>query len=226
MDNMQNMNEGKSRKKLLVPLVVLLLCAVSLTGAAYAYTSTLTNTGNTAEVHYLSVDKSIAEDAELMVDGTKTIAAFTDNYEYNGNSPVKNVIKCDFESPVTIATYNLNVQRDGSDAVYFTVSSSDLANKVLYGTTKITEVFDVKYKIGAASYALGVTASNVVAVNANFTVEIVFEKKATIEDPKIIDTVTDFSGDFNTAQKCYDLFDNGNNKFTLTFEANTVNPNA
>ena len=225
MDNMQNMNEEKSRKKLLVPLVVLLLCAVSLTGAAYAYTSTLTNTGNNAEVHYLSVDKSTAENAVLMVDGTDAIAAFTDNYEYNGNSPVKNVIKCDFESPVTIATYYLNVQRDGSDAVYFTVSSSDLASKVLYGTTKITEVFDVKYKIGEASYDLGATASNV-AVNTNFTVEIVFEKKATIEDPRIIDTVTDFSGDFNTAQKCYDLFDNNGNKFMLTFEANTVNPNA
>lgn len=35
-----------SRKKFLIPLVVLLLCAVSLTGAGYAYNSTVTGNGD------------------------------------------------------------------------------------------------------------------------------------------------------------------------------------
>lgn len=41
MDNV-NTNAKESRKKYLAPLLVLLLCAVSLTGAAYAYTSSVT----------------------------------------------------------------------------------------------------------------------------------------------------------------------------------------
>ena len=46
---MENMNENAtgSRKKFLAPLVVLLLCVVSLTGAAYAYSSTVTVVNNT-----------------------------------------------------------------------------------------------------------------------------------------------------------------------------------
>lgn len=38
-----------SRKKFLIPLVVLLLCAVSLTGAGYAYNSTVTVSDNTSD---------------------------------------------------------------------------------------------------------------------------------------------------------------------------------
>ena len=38
-----------SRKKFLIPLVVLLLCAVSLTGAGYAYNSTVTVEDNTVD---------------------------------------------------------------------------------------------------------------------------------------------------------------------------------
>jgi len=46
MDGM-NANTKESRKKFLVPLLVLLLCAVSLTGAAYAYSSSVTVNNNT-----------------------------------------------------------------------------------------------------------------------------------------------------------------------------------
>jgi len=46
-----------SRKKFLIPLVVLLLCAVSLTGAGYAYNASVTMNDNTAPVdEYLTID--------------------------------------------------------------------------------------------------------------------------------------------------------------------------
>lgn len=46
-----------SRKKFLIPLVVLLLCAVSLTGAGYAYQSSVTLEGNTGGVdEYFTID--------------------------------------------------------------------------------------------------------------------------------------------------------------------------
>ena len=40
------METSGSKKKLLAPLVVLLLCAVSLAGAGYAYNSTVAVNGN------------------------------------------------------------------------------------------------------------------------------------------------------------------------------------
>lgn len=56
---MENMNENTtgSRKKFLAPLVVLLLCAVSLTGAAYAYNTTFDVVNNqvTSEEYVLQV---------------------------------------------------------------------------------------------------------------------------------------------------------------------------
>ena len=69
MDNM-NTNARESRKKFLAPLVVLLLCVVSLTGAAYAYSSTVTITGNnvTAEEYVLEVYDNTTPTAELVSD--------------------------------------------------------------------------------------------------------------------------------------------------------------
>lgn len=56
---MENMNATarESRKKFLVPLVVLLLCAVSLVGAAYAYSSSVTIEDNkvTSDEYVLEV---------------------------------------------------------------------------------------------------------------------------------------------------------------------------
>jgi len=45
-----------SRKKFLIPLVVLLLCAVSLTGAGYAYNATVSVDDNSSDVDFLAID--------------------------------------------------------------------------------------------------------------------------------------------------------------------------
>ena len=55
MNNMNMETEKSSRKKLLIPLVVLLLCAVSLIGAGYAYTTSVQNTG-TVDAQYYAID--------------------------------------------------------------------------------------------------------------------------------------------------------------------------
>jgi hypothetical protein len=51
----QYAEEQGFKKKYLAPLVVLLLCAVSLTGAAYAYSTTVTNSGE-IDGDYISID--------------------------------------------------------------------------------------------------------------------------------------------------------------------------
>jgi len=56
MRDMYNDSTG-SRKKFLIPLVVLLLCAVSLTGAGYAYNTSVTSQDNVAPVdEYFVID--------------------------------------------------------------------------------------------------------------------------------------------------------------------------
>ena len=46
---------GKKRM-IAVPLVALMVCAVACVGVAYAYTSTITNSGDSADVDYFTVD--------------------------------------------------------------------------------------------------------------------------------------------------------------------------
>ncbi len=50
------MEERSSKKKLLVPIVVLMLCAVSVIGAGYAYTTSVTNQNNTMAADYYTID--------------------------------------------------------------------------------------------------------------------------------------------------------------------------
>ena len=51
----QYAEEQGFKKKYLAPLIVLMLCAVSLTGAAYAYSTSVTNTGDISG-DYISID--------------------------------------------------------------------------------------------------------------------------------------------------------------------------
>ena len=59
--------ENGSKKKLLVPLVVLLLCAVSLTGAGYAYNSTVTNEDDTIHIEGLTLELTTGTDVRVPV---------------------------------------------------------------------------------------------------------------------------------------------------------------
>lgn len=45
-----------SKKKFLIPLVALLFCGVALTGAAYAYQSTVDGSGSISDVDYVTID--------------------------------------------------------------------------------------------------------------------------------------------------------------------------
>ena len=51
----QYAEEQGFKKKYLAPLIVLMLCAVSLTGAAYAYSTSVSNTGD-IDGYYYSID--------------------------------------------------------------------------------------------------------------------------------------------------------------------------
>lgn len=80
--------ENGSKKKLLIPLVVLLLCAVSLTGAGYAYNSTVTNEDDTIHVEGLTLELTTGTDTRVPV----TDAMFNLNFAYNTHTTMGKAI--------------------------------------------------------------------------------------------------------------------------------------
>ncbi len=131
--------EKSSRKKILVPLVVLLLCGVALTGAAYAYTATLAVSGNNAEAGYLTIDlnsgtNSTTTDVSFTGDNVVT---YTDNFTYSalgGSVTKKNIIEYEFDDAVDIVTYKVNIARESgnTDKVKLTAALNDFGNVKVY----------------------------------------------------------------------------------------------
>ncbi len=72
------MGEKSSKKKLLVPLVVLMLCAVSVIGAGYAYSTTVTNNNNALASEYYSID--IYNNSNTCVTGAISFSGKIDVY--------------------------------------------------------------------------------------------------------------------------------------------------
>ena len=62
----QYAEEQGFKKKYLAPLIVLLLCAVSLTGAAYAYSTSVSNTGD-IDGYYYSIDMYSDDQASTVI---------------------------------------------------------------------------------------------------------------------------------------------------------------
>lgn len=247
MENMQNMNEEKSRKKLLVPLVVLLLCAVSLTGAAYAYTSSLTYKDNTTAVEFLSVDK---EGTTLVNLTDKTILGFTDNFTYEDNSAnvaekIENVIKYALKDGIVVATYHIKInnEKDTVKDVDLTVSSAALKDSVLFikdsTPVKLKDVFDVTYTVKAgdtvvasdkkviipagtdiSSSAADYTASVKTETALDIVIKFTLNSTYSGSTEGEVETVTEFNGEEHDAAYWYGQFMNGsNNKFDLVFKA-------
>jgi hypothetical protein len=144
---MEMKEQTGSRKKLLVPVVVLMLCLVTLTGAAYAYSSSMTYTTNTVDAKSLTVDLSTGSVEDDVTSGLRIIT-FTDNFGYTYVDEVQtktNTIKYELESPVNIATYKVKITGDAAFTAFKV--SSDVKTKIAYDTTTIGTLFDVTYTV-------------------------------------------------------------------------------
>ncbi len=234
---MEIMQEEKSsRKKLLVPLVVLMLCAVSLAGAAYAYSSTLTNTGNTADVHFISVDKNEGSTQLVTLSGN-AVLEFTDNYTYAENTKTGNVIKYELNDDVLVATYYLYIDTDEAQkSVTFSVGSNAFDTMKFFTvgetTTYMDTVYAMKYSVtgaqtgtvnGTVNVPVGTTNTVTVKTEELLTVTVTFDligstSAGTIETINYADTSSTPSS--NTAETYYNAFvGSDNNKFDLVFKA-------
>ena len=84
MTDTQSESTG-SRKKLLIPLVALMLCAVSIVGAGYAYNSTVTNTFNSVVAEGTTINLYDGSD-NVVTEGIISLEFMTYTHALNGKA--------------------------------------------------------------------------------------------------------------------------------------------
>ncbi len=201
------MDEDRTRSKIiLIPLVVLILCATALVGTLYAYSSTLTVDSNNVDAGTLTIDlrqgsaDKISEDVTFS--GTD-IVTFTDNYEYtktvDGNSTVwakTNEVAYSLAGG-DLVTYRVKILRDTGtvgDTVDLNINLTGFVNIVLpiyyeqYSQSVdhyLTELFHVRCTVGdgspvelsASGTSFSATVEDV-GLSEDLSVVISFEKKS------------------------------------------------
>lgn len=149
---MEMKEQTGSRKKYLVPVVVLMLCLVALTGAAYAYASELTVQNNEVGAQTLTLDLATPNISTDVATGGNFVI-FTDNFTY---APAKtDAIKYELQDDVTVASYKIKVTGD-APFDRFTLSSTGLEtikpfNSLAEGTLKtktLGDLYNFTYTIG------------------------------------------------------------------------------
>ena len=120
-----------SRKKFLIPLVVLLLCAVSLTGAGYAYNSSVTVNDNSGDT--VGLDFTYAGSAPIIVDSKTPAKQIVNVFEDNVYGYVADEWK--------LTQKKIGLDSTGVESIgNFSLKSEDAAqaNKVVVAVSDIT----------------------------------------------------------------------------------------
>ena len=239
-------NQTGTKKKLLIPVIVLMLLGVGLTGAAYAYSSTVSNSGNGFDADYLSIDLRTPNSATDIVPVNNAGAiVFTDNYTYASGADKQDQVDMTVTTK-KVLTYNLKVSSD-TDWNTIKVTSSDIATLLaktvdtgdtlgslfkIYAnvnTDSMTGALEIKAAgTGEAAFTVAKTSAAqdvtvyiyIVAVNAGTPVTTLGQSVTTsVRDASVIG-----NPDHN-AQYFQNLFNsNAGYKYTLTFDASYVAP--
>ncbi len=158
-----------SKKKYLAPLVVIMLCAVALTGAAYAYTTSVSGNGDIAG-NYVMIDmysdsSATTASGELQIDGSKLFKVYTETDRTDSTATAPCVAKVDESIEVKLYTYvRINTDlKDGDAEKEFTLEQPTLnlinlqsyAGKIAIKTQEIIITDPTGEKVPAESSASG-----------------------------------------------------------------------
>ena len=127
---------GSKRKKLLVPIIALMLCAVAVIGAGYAYSSSVTVENNKVAGGELSIDINAGEGSDFLADNSVDII-FVQEKTYDKKSPSSSVkiTASGHNDEISTVTVNLG---DGAKASLLGDASVKVSNKTGETATKIT----------------------------------------------------------------------------------------
>jgi len=165
-----------SRKKFLIPLVVLLLCAVSLTGAGYAYNSSVSNDGNA------NVDQSFVIDLYTTSAGTTPITdvitaaaapLVVTTAKVIGDDPaLTGKIQYDETSPVIYTGY-FKITKQGIDSTKATLTAKTVTATVVSSDDKYA-VTDSDLGATLKIYQGDNTSAEVAPANFEYTIGSVY----------------------------------------------------
>ncbi len=136
------------KKKLVVPLVAIMMCAVALAGVAYAYTASLSIPDQKADAADLTIDLATGAPATDIVEA-KGVITFTDNYVYTGLNPATKTDRVDAYAKADKTTYALKVTGEAT-AAKIVIKSADIAtwlNTTIGNNVKISDLVQVKVNI-------------------------------------------------------------------------------
>ena len=159
-------NQTGTKKKLLIPVVVLMLLGVSLAGAAYAYSSTVTVQQNALDAQYLSIDLTGGEIKEVNPNANyikeSGVVTFEDHFVY---APAKtNEVKATVAEKLVL-TVKLTVSGDvACDTLKVSSSNIDTYLAQTVGNKTISQLFSVtvsKNSDGTGAQALTTTPTAV-----------------------------------------------------------------
>jgi|GEM_PF-4971137 hypothetical protein len=236
-------NETGTKKKLLIPVVVLMLLGVSLVGAAYAYSSSVSNSGNGIDARYLSIDLRTPDATDDIIKVTDANAVvFSDHYAYASGENKTDKVDASITTK-KIVTYNLKVSSD-TDWNTIKVTSNDIATllgQTVESTITVGSLFKIYANVNSDSLTGAkeiVAAGNgeaawTVAKTSNaqdvtvyvYLVALSSGTPQTTLDTTVTTTVRAASAIGNpdhNAEYFKSLFSGANYKFTLTFDASYV----
>ncbi|AGI47636.1 hypothetical protein TALC_00637 [Thermoplasmatales archaeon BRNA1] len=153
-------SSGTSKKKMLVPLVVLMLCAVALVGAGYAYSSSVSDNGG-ADSDYMVIQywKSDGSAAITATGQMPTASGFVVVTETDLSGPTVNAT---VDGTATIQAY-FKIESDVSPAAVYSVSADFDIGDVTTANSTGTLVFDTAVTYHLASDNSAVSANTFVA---------------------------------------------------------------
>ena len=126
---------GSKRKKLLVPIIALMLCAVAVIGAGYAYSSSVTVENNEVTGGELSIDINGEGSAFLADTSVDIIFVQEKTYDKTSSSSSVKITASGHDDEISNVDVNLG---DGAKASLLGDASVKVSNKTGETATKIT----------------------------------------------------------------------------------------
>ena len=181
--------ERSSKKKLLVPLVVLMLCGVALVGAAYAYTTTVEIDSNKVDSKYYAIDVYANTDGPLTttVTGPMTINDVVNVYSVKKNNDIEVKAEAvDGGSNLCYVTLFLN-----KDSVPSTDAEKTEAGKITMALATETQ----NWAAGGTAQAPTLTYSNTTN-ESNFELVLTFTLGAITDGYRAVTVAAESTGVF------------------------------
>ena len=127
---------GSKRKKLLVPIIALMLCAVAVIGAGYAYSSSVTVENNKVAGGELSIDINAGEGSAFLADPSVDIIFVQEKtYDKTPSPSSVKITASGHNDEISTVTVNLGA---GAKASLLGDASVKVSNKTGETATKIT----------------------------------------------------------------------------------------